>query len=48
MACVSTLSESVTLDDTVGPSFNLMDDDMLDSQESDAGYNVKQVCTVQE
>lgn len=42
VACVSTLSESVTLDDTVGPSFNLMDDDMLDSQESDAGYNVKQ------
>ncbi|XP_037790166.1 fidgetin-like protein 1 [Penaeus monodon] len=39
---VSALSESVTCDDTVGLSFNLMDDDMLESQESDAGYNIKQ------
>lgn len=40
---VSALSESVTCDDTVGLSFNLMEDDMLESQESDAGYNIKQV-----
>ncbi|XP_047496016.1 fidgetin-like protein 1 [Penaeus chinensis] len=39
---VSTLSESVTFDGTVGLSFNLMDDDMLESQESDAAYNIKQ------